>query len=160
MDVSYKQEVTIGGLVILAIALFIVGTTWLSGRSILGDEGDWYTIEFEDAGNLKPSTVVRVSGVAAGKVEEITLKRVGQVKVMVSLKDWVHPKADATAQLVAVGFVGDVAVELNPGRRSQEIQPQDTRTSPIPGTQAKGSATWPRPRATRPTACCWAHRRS
>lgn len=138
MDVSYKQEVTIGIVVILAIGLFIVGTNWLSGRSIFGNQDDWYTIEFADAGNLKASSVVRVSGVAAGKVEEITLKRVGQVEVMVSLKDWVHPKADATAELVAVGFVGDVAVDLDPGRRGQEIQPGDTRTRPIPGTQAKG----------------------
>ncbi len=37
MDLSYKQEVTVGSLVILAIVLFIVGTTWLSGRSIGAD---------------------------------------------------------------------------------------------------------------------------
>ena len=138
MDVSYKQEVTIGGLVILAIVLFFVGTTWLTGRSIFSDKDDWYTVEFADAGNLKPSSVVRVSGVAAGKVEHIELERVGKVNVMVSLEDWVHPKANARAELVAVGFVGDVAVNLNPGSGGSDVTPLDTRTNPIPGTQAKG----------------------
>ena len=38
MDVSYKREVAVGTLVILAIVLFIVGSAWLSGRSV-GDLG-------------------------------------------------------------------------------------------------------------------------
>jgi phospholipid/cholesterol/gamma-HCH transport system substrate-binding protein len=29
-------------------------------------------------------------------------------------------------------------VNLNPGRRGQDLQPEDTRNNPIPGTQAKG----------------------
>ena len=53
MDLGYKQEVTVGGLVILAILLFIVGTTWLSGRSIGGDPEDYWKVQFRQAGNLK-----------------------------------------------------------------------------------------------------------
>ena len=76
MDLSYKQEVTIGGLVVLAIVIFFVGITWLSGRSIFSNSDEWYIIRFKDSGNLKPSSVVRVSGVAAGKVEyRLELKR-------------------------------------------------------------------------------------
>lgn len=137
MELSYKQEVTIGGLVVLAIVVFVVGVSWLSGQSIFSRQGRWYTIEFANAGNLKPSSVVRVSGVAAGKVEDIKLHALNQVYVWVSL-DSVVPRTDATAELVAVGFVGDVAINLNPGTSRDTLTPVESHANPIPGHQARG----------------------
>lgn len=138
MDLGYKQEVTIGLVVIVAIGLFIAGTNWLSGRSIFSRRGDWYTIRFEDAANLKASSLVRVSGVAAGKVEEITLHAMDTVLVKVSLQEWVTPRQDATAELVAVGLVGDVAINLSPGTSRDTLTPDESRTRPIRGDQARG----------------------
>jgi ABC-type transporter Mla subunit MlaD len=68
MDLAYKQEATVGTLVILAFVLFFVGTTWLSGRSVGSDSDEFYKIQFRDASNLKASSVVRISGVPVGKV--------------------------------------------------------------------------------------------
>ena len=67
MDLSYKREVTVGSLVILAVVLFIVGTSWLSGRSITADEDEFWKIQFQTAGNLKTSSVVRISGRTGGE---------------------------------------------------------------------------------------------
>jgi phospholipid/cholesterol/gamma-HCH transport system substrate-binding protein len=124
MDLSYKQEVTVGGLVILAIVLFVVGSSWLSGRSITADEGEFWKIQFKTAGNLKSSSVVRISGVPVGKVERIKLADVGKVIVMVTLPDKIVPKVDATAKIVAVGFVGDAAIEFDPGSSPQPLSRQ------------------------------------
>jgi phospholipid/cholesterol/gamma-HCH transport system substrate-binding protein len=134
MDMAYKQEVTVGSLVILAIVLFIVGTTWLSGRSIGGDPEDYWKIQFREAGNLKPSSAVRISGVAVGRVEQIRLVDVGKVLVLVSLPDHIVPKVDATASIVSIGFVGDAAVEFNPGDAAQALP----RDRVIVGTQKEG----------------------
>jgi phospholipid/cholesterol/gamma-HCH transport system substrate-binding protein len=134
MDSSYKQEVTVGSLVILAIALFVVGTSWLSGKSIAADEDEFWKIQFKTAGNLKASSVVRISGVPVGKVERIRLEDVGKVLVMITLPDGIVPKVDASAQIVAVGFVGDAAVEFNPGDAPQTL----TRDRIIIGSQAEG----------------------
>ena len=134
MDLSYKREVTVGSLVILAVVLFVVGTSWLSGRSITADEDDFWKIQFETAGNLKASSVVRISGVPVGKVERVQLEDVGKVLVMVTLPDRIAPRSDASAQIVAVGFVGDAAIEFNPGKASQRL----TRDRVIVGTQAAG----------------------
>jgi len=136
MDLSYKREVTVGGLVIAAIALFIVGTTWLSGRSVGANTKDFWKIQFRDAGNLKISSPVRISGVAVGKVERIQLVDVGKVLVYVKLPDRIKPKVDATATIVAVGFVGDAAVEFNPG----DAPPLLSKDKIILGTQAAGFA--------------------
>jgi len=124
MDLSYKQEVTVGGLVILAIVLFVVGSSWLSGRTITADEDEFWKIQFKTAGNLKSSSVVRISGVPVGKVERIKLADVGKVIVMVTLPDKIVPKVDATAKIVAVGFVGDAAIEFDPGSSPQPLSRQ------------------------------------
>ncbi|HEX2217797.1 MAG TPA: MlaD family protein [Gemmatimonadales bacterium] len=134
MDVSYKREVTVGGLVILAIVLFITGSAWLSGRSIVADEDEFWKIQFRTAGNLKASSVVRISGVPVGKVERVRLVDVGKVLVMISLPEGIVPRVDATAQIVAVGFVGDAAIEFNPGDAPQQL----TRDQVIIGTQGEG----------------------
>ena len=134
MDLSYKQEVTVGSLVILAIVLFVVGTTWLSGRSVASDSDDWWKIQFKDAGNLKTSSPVKISGVAVGKVERIRLLDPGKVLVEVSLPERITPRVDASAQVVAVGFVGDAAVQLNPGEAPEKL----SRDRIIIGSQAAG----------------------
>lgn len=134
MDLSYKREVTVGSLVILAVVLFIVGTSWLSGRSIAANEDEFWKIQFKTAGNLKASSLVRISGVTIGKVERIQLVDVGKVLVMVTLPDRIVPRVDATAQIVAVGFVGDAAIEFNPGTAGQRL----TRDKVIVGSQAGG----------------------
>ena len=115
MELSYKREATVGLVIIAAVVLFVVGTTWLSGRSVSSDSDDYWKIQFRDAGNLKASSPVRISGVPVGRVEDIKLLDVGKVLVFVSIPDRIKPKVDASASIVAVGFVGDVAVEFNPG---------------------------------------------
>ena len=134
MDLSYKREVTVGSLVILAVVLFIVGTSWLSGRSITADEDEFWKIQFQTAGNLKTSSVVRISGVPVGKVERLKLVDIGKVLVMVTLPDNIVSRVDATAQIMAVGFVGDAAIEFNPGKAPQRL----TRDRVIIGSQAGG----------------------
>jgi phospholipid/cholesterol/gamma-HCH transport system substrate-binding protein len=134
MDLSYKREVTVGTLVILSIVLFVVGSSWLKGSSITADEDEFWRIQFKTAGNLKASSVVRISGVAVGTVERIQLADVGKVIVSVTLPDEIVPKVDATAQVVAVGFVGDAAIEFDPGDAAQAL----TRDRVIIGNQAGG----------------------
>ena len=134
MDLSYKREVSVGTLVIVAIALFILGSGWLSGRSPGANIDKFWKIQFSDAGNLKVSSLVRISGVSVGKVQAIRLLDVGKVLVSVSLPEKITPKVDATARIVAIGFVGNAAVEFKPGEADQIL----TKDKIILGTQAAG----------------------
>ena len=113
MDLHYKREVTVGALVLLGVALFVVITSWLSGRGV--GPGQRAVIEFADAAGMKRGSPVRVSGMSVGRVESIELVEYGQVHLTVSLDRSIVPKMDATASVVSVGLAGDVAVELVPG---------------------------------------------
>ena len=136
MDLTYKREAAVGTVIIAAIVLFFIGTTWLSGRSVGGDSEDYWKIQFRDAGNLKTSSAVRISGVPVGKVEKIQLVEAGKVLVSVSLPERITTKVDASAKIVAVGFVGDAVVEFSPGDAPVPL----AKSKIIIGSQALGLA--------------------
>lgn len=122
MDVKYSREVAVGTIVLIAIAIFIFGTMWLSGRSLSpGDE--FVQVKFENAAGLKEGAPVRVSGVPVGRVERIAFEGFGDVRAWLSLPDRVEPKIDATAEIVPVGLVGDFAVDVNPGQSPTPLPP-------------------------------------
>lgn len=122
MDLHYKQEVTVGALVLAAILVFVAGALWLSGKSV-GGAGDLTHIQFSKVGNLKQGVPVLVSGVNVGKVEVIRLIEPGRVDVAISLPDNVKPKADASAKIISISALGDAAIDFNPGTSSQPLAP-------------------------------------
>jgi len=136
MDLHYKQEVTVGALVVSGIAIFVLGTMWLGGRSMKPGESQ-VQVQFADAGNLKRGNPVKVSGVTLGSVQEITFQSVGKVLVSLSLDPRVAPKADASAEITSVGLVGDLVISFNPGTADAPL-PAGTV---IQGTQERGLMT-------------------
>lgn len=120
MDLHYKQEVTVGTLVVGAIVIFVLGTMWLGGRS-LKTGTNTVQVSFEDVGNLKRGNPVKVSGVTLGNVEEIEFQGMGKVLVSIGLDPRVAPKADATAELSSVGLVGDLVIRFNPGKAAEPL---------------------------------------
>jgi phospholipid/cholesterol/gamma-HCH transport system substrate-binding protein len=132
MDLHYKQEVTVGVLVLAGVGLFIGGTMWLRGRSF--STAPEVQIVFPDVGTLSEGSPVRVSGVELGAVERIEFQDVGKVLVGVSLNPTVKPKIDATARLTTVGLVGDAAILLHPGTSTELLPPN----RPIQGVVDQG----------------------
>lgn len=121
MDLHYKQEVTVGGLVLLGAALFLGGTMWLGGRRLPGSAS--VTVSFPDAMTLKRGSPVKVSGVSLGTVEDIDYEGYGKVLVVLSLDKRALPRKDASATLATVGLVADAVVNLNPGSSAEPLPP-------------------------------------
>lgn len=132
MDLHYKQEITVGMLVVVAIALFIWGTLWLGGKSFKREPN--VTISFPDAGTLKRGSPVKVSGVQLGTVHDIQFQSYGHVLVRIDLDKRVQPKRDASAELSSVGLVADAVINFLPGSASEPL-PLNTV---IVGTVDKG----------------------
>ena len=129
MDLHYKQEVTVGGLVLLGAALFLGGTLWLSGRRLPGAAA--VVVSFEDAGTLKRGSPVKVSGVSLGTVEKIEFQDYGKVLVHLSLDRRVAPKRDASAVLATVGLVADAVIKFNPGSATEPLAPETIVTGTV-----------------------------
>ena len=115
MDSRFGREVVVGSIVLAAALVFGAGVLWLNGKSINPGD-DKIIVQLPDAGQLKPASQVRVSGVPAGKVEEITLIEPGKVHVTITLTNKaVVPKIDAKAAITSVGLAGDAMLMLFPG---------------------------------------------
>ncbi len=121
MELRYGREAVVGTLVIIAIAIFVAGTMWLSGKSL--GRRHVVKVEFRNAAGLKRASPVTVSGVAVGRVEKIDLEQPGKVIVSISLRPDIQPRMDASAQIASVTFVGDYVVEFDPGRDSVPLPP-------------------------------------
>ena len=162
MDSRFGREVVVGSIVLAAALVFGAGVLWLNGKSINPGD-DKIIVQLPDAGQLKPASQVRVSGVPAGKVEEITLIEPGKVHVTISLTNKaVVPKIDAKAAIMSVGLAGDVVLLLFPGyfadgaaqgpghhglhaagadgNRRQPLRPRRQRAHQRPGPDRAGDA--------------------
>jgi len=126
MDLTYKQEVGVGGLVLAGLVVFVVGMFWLTGRS-LSSKTITARVAFDNVSGLKVGDPVMVSGVREGRVAAVTLERVGQVTVALELQpdDKVRPHVDATAMVAAGDFFGGRFVEYFPGTPGSSLLPSN-----------------------------------
>src|SRR2546425_767386 len=128
MELSYKEEVGVGALVVAGLIAFTVFMFWLTGRSITS-KGVPVAVEFKNVSGLKEGDPVRVSGVKKGRVAHVRLDRVGRVTVTLQLDPEVRPHRDATAAVASADFLGAKFVDYNP---------RITAPLPAPGAPIKG----------------------
>ncbi|MDZ4257330.1 MAG: MlaD family protein [Gemmatimonadales bacterium] len=129
---SYYREATVGLIVLVGVGLFIFGTVWLRGRA--WGNPPVLRVAFENIMTLKEGSPVRVSGAVVGTVEEIRLEAPGRVMVSITYdRKLITPATDASAALIGVGMLGDMAIDLDPGTGSP--LPEGTV---ITGTAVKG----------------------
>ena len=121
MDLRYTREATVGATVLVAIVVFVIGTMWLSGRSV--GSANFVRIQFDNVSGLKRASPLRISGVNVGRIEKIEFQDVGKVMVAASLPPKIRPRVDASAKIVSVTLVGDYAVDFDPGRSGEFLPP-------------------------------------
>src|SRR5512143_2915290 len=116
MDLTYKQEVGVGALVLAGLTLFVVGLFWFSGRSIR-HKGVYAHVVFSNVAGLKEGDPVLVSGVKKGRVSKVNLERMGRVTVTLELSGDVRPKSDAAASIESLDFFGTKFIDYFPGSK-------------------------------------------
>jgi len=122
VELSYKEEVSVGALVILGVVIFAVGMFWLTGRSVVS-KGVTAEVAFKSVSGLKEGDPVRVSGVRKGRVNHVRLEQVGRVIVQVLLDPEVQPHEGAKATVAAADFLGAMFVDYDPGPADAPLLP-------------------------------------
>lgn len=120
MDLHYKQEVTVGLLVIVSVAVLFGGLTFLSGKSLFGAGKVTFAARFENISGLGVGDPIQISGVKVGRVAEIDLQDVNQVVVHMEVSGENRPHVDAKLLVRALDALGAMYVDYVPGR-SQEL---------------------------------------
>ncbi len=122
MDLHYKQEISVGLLVITAVALFAAGLTLLSGKSLGPRHSATVPVRFSDVNGLKAGDPVQISGVKVGRVDNVVLEDVGRVMVYLSVDPEVRPHVDARAAVSALDFFGAKFVDYSPGNGKELLK--------------------------------------
>jgi phospholipid/cholesterol/gamma-HCH transport system substrate-binding protein len=132
MDLTYKQEVGVGAIVLAGLTLFVVGLFWFSGRSIT-HKGVIANVVFTNVAGLKQGDPVLVSGVKVGRVARVKFERVGRVTVTLELSGEVRPRTDAAASISSLDFFGTKFVDYFPGSKDEFLPGSST----IVGTKSQ-----------------------
>jgi phospholipid/cholesterol/gamma-HCH transport system substrate-binding protein len=124
MDLTYKQEVGVGALVLAGLTLFVLGLFWFSGRSI-SHKGVYAHVVFTNVAGLKEGDPVLISGVKVGRVSKVQLERVGRVDVTLELSGdpRVRPRTSAQAAVAALDFFGAKTIDYSPGSEDDPFLP-------------------------------------
>ena len=135
MDMTYKQEMGVGALVLAGLVLFVVGMFWFSGRSI-SHKGVLARVVFTNVAGLKEGDPVLISGVNVGRVSKVSLERVGKVVVTLELSGdpRVRPRTSASAVVISKDFFGTKMIDYSPGAETDSFLPP---SSVITGTKAQ-----------------------
>src|SRR2546423_7244343 len=122
MDLTYKQEVGVGAMVLVGVALFLVGMFWLTGQSI-HTTGISMDVMFESVAGLKQGDPVLVSGVKKGRVARVALERVRSVRVTLEIAKDVRPHIDASATVASLDLFGAKFIDYSPGTPEKDLLP-------------------------------------
>ncbi len=119
MDLHYKQEVTVGLLVVAALAILVGGLTYLSGKSILGARTLSVPVKMDNVAGLVEGDPVHISGVRVGRVSGIDLKGVGNVMIYLDISKTVRPRVDAKVFVRPLDAFGAMFVDYYPGHSDE-----------------------------------------
>jgi phospholipid/cholesterol/gamma-HCH transport system substrate-binding protein len=118
-----RDEVSVGILITVSIAVLILGTLWLV-RGGLKSGYPLYT-RFAWGQNLKQGQPVLLAGVTVGYIGDVNLRPEGHLDVLLRVDDKFKIPKGSKATVKAIGIFGDVAVALNP-----PIPPPSTSYAP------------------------------
>jgi phospholipid/cholesterol/gamma-HCH transport system substrate-binding protein len=125
MDLYFKQEITVGGLVIAALAVLIGGLMWLTGQSFRTGGRVPVPVQFTTVQGLTEGDPVMISGVSVGRVAHVRLQEVGRVLVELEVSRTVRPRIDAEAAVRSLDFLGAKYVLYEPGRAEEFLEEDD-----------------------------------
>jgi len=110
---SRLNEVQVGLVTIIAVAMLISGMLWLK-RIDLGKGSSLYQADFAKVEGLREGDKVQVRGIRMGEVTGMQIMPQA-VRVQLQLDDTVRLCDDAVVILGEKGIVGEVVIEIDPG---------------------------------------------
>ena len=136
------DEVLVGVVVLIGIALAVVGSIWLS-QVRLGRSDVVHDVRLRNVGLLQVGNPVMLHGVKIGRVESIMLRPSNWVKVGLRLKGSVVPPPHPAAIIFSATLFGDWAVQLVDRRDSisdPDVRHQLDMAAAGAGTEWPGAA--------------------
>ncbi len=125
---TIKKEVKIGGIVVIAVFLFIYGLNFLKGKNIFTARTHYYVV-YKNVGGLTESNPVYFNGFVVGKVNQISIAPDMKGGIIVDFvlreNDLKIPK-NTVARIFSDGLLGTKAIGLDFGDAKEFAESGDT----------------------------------
>jgi phospholipid/cholesterol/gamma-HCH transport system substrate-binding protein len=123
-----SEEIKVGGLVVLAVLLFLGTLIVVGGVNLLRRKQVNYVTYFKFAGGLDPGSVVRFAGRKVGTVQSADFDPQDTTRIVVRLKVLANTpvRTDSTATISSLGFLGDNYVEISAGTKNASLLPPES----------------------------------
>ena len=120
-----SEEIKVGGLVVVAVLLFLGTLILVGGVNLLRRKQVDYVTYFRFAGGLDPGSVVRFAGRKVGTVQSADFDPQDTTRIRVRLKVLANTpvRTDSTATISSLGFLGDNYVEISAGTKNAQLLP-------------------------------------
>jgi len=130
---KYTMETTVG--IFLVFGLLCVGymTVKLGHVSLLGDNAYSLFARFTSVTGLRAGSLVYISGIEVGRVEQLTMDQEKQKAVVkIRIRDEIKIFDDAIASIRTEGLIGDKHLSIDPGGAGTLLKAGGTITETQP----------------------------
>ena len=119
------MEITMGFLVLLtAVSFLIFG---INTNKLNSNEKIFISVVFEDSTGLKIGSLVKVSGVDVGKIEDLKLLTDSyEARAIISIDKSINLPDDSSARITSSGLLGRNYIEIVPGISEVVLKERDT----------------------------------
>ncbi len=124
-----SNEVKVGIIGILTVAVLIWGINYLKGRNIFNNTYTLYAF-YSESGGLETSSPVLINGVKVGYIENIVLRtdELPSIKVILNIEKQYTFGEGSVAELISAGILGTKAIRIATSGKNPLLQDQDTIT--------------------------------
>lgn len=118
MRKTANEKLKLGIFVLLGLTLFTIGIYFIGERQNRFGKSVLISVEFSNTNGLQKGNNVRYSGINVGTVEEILMLNDSTIKVDLVIEEKMisHIKKDAIATIGTDGLVGNMLVNIIPGK--------------------------------------------
>jgi phospholipid/cholesterol/gamma-HCH transport system substrate-binding protein len=131
-----SREIKIGVVVLLSLALFVWGFSFLQGTDLFKKSKDFYVV-YNNVDGLGVNNPVEVNGLSVGSVKEIYLHPDGSGKIVVRFaitnKDFKFNNK-SVVKIVSSDLLGTKAVQIFPSKDGKVAMPGDTLPGEVQGS--------------------------
>jgi phospholipid/cholesterol/gamma-HCH transport system substrate-binding protein len=125
MKGKFNKETKIGILIILTIAVFIWGFSFLKGQRIFSPSTTYYVI-FENVGGLIESSDIILSGYKIGHVDDIRFVDIDKMSVRLAIESRFRLPRGTVARIFSSDILSARAIQIVPGQSPEMHSPGDT----------------------------------
>nr|WP_321245254.1 MlaD family protein [uncultured Psychroserpens sp.] len=123
MKKTNSQKLRLGSFVLIGTILFILGVYLIGQRQNMFKKTFSISAYFQNVNGLQKGNNVRYSGIEIGTVKDITMINDSTIKIDMNIDEKIitHIKKDAIATIGSDGLVGNMIVNIVPGKGISEV---------------------------------------